>query len=153
MHGHFRVQAPDAPAGSAKSDAQLRIFGRNHVCPKAAHLLESVDTHQRIASAALGLSYRGIPLDVAKHIVNRSRRITLPTPATDNCYIAVRLKKGHRFLDPAGNNFAITIDKLDIEETGLQLTDALKTFVSRTCGSKGNSSVEFDDVTTCTSRL
>jgi hypothetical protein len=70
VHSHFSVQAPDAPAGSAKSNAQLRIFGRNNIRPKAAHLLECVGTHQRVAATAFGLSDRGIPLNVAKLIIN-----------------------------------------------------------------------------------
>ena len=85
---------------------------------KRTHLFESVDTHQRITSAALGLSDRGIPLDVAEHIVNRSCRIELPAPAIYNRYIAMSVKKGRRLLDPASDNFAITIDKLDIARSG-----------------------------------
>jgi hypothetical protein len=141
VHSHFSVQAPDAPPGSAKSDAQLRIFGGNQISSKGTHLLESVGTHQRITSAALGLSDRGIPLDVAEHVVNRSCRIELPTSATNNRYIAVSVKKGRRLVDPVSHNFAITIDKLDIGKTSRRLAGALKTRVSGARSAKGNSSI------------
>jgi hypothetical protein len=81
------------------------------------------------------------------------RRITLPAPAANDRYILVGVKKVRRFLDPAHDNFGVTINELDILETGLQPPDPLETLVSRTRSRKGKFSVEFDNVTACTARL
>src|SRR5688572_2092029 len=71
MERHFVLQTPNTPAGSTQTEAQFRFFTGNQVGPKTADLLESVDADQRNASAGLRLADRGIPFDVAKHVVDR----------------------------------------------------------------------------------
>jgi len=69
---HFGVQPPYAPSGGAQPHAQFRFFARAQIRPKAAHPLEGVNAHQRVAPAGMGLSHKAAALSIQPATISQS---------------------------------------------------------------------------------
>ena len=112
MEDHFRVDPPDAPAGSAQADAELRLLAGDQVVAIAFRLPKCLRAHQHIASTGACLTDSGVPFQVAEKVVHRALGVPLATPTTDRRNIGMRLEKGACLRQPASAYLAVAIDEL-----------------------------------------
>src|ERR1700683_808588 len=120
VQSHFRVEAPDPPAHHAQAKAKFRLFPRDQRSAVSARRFECFGPHERVAPGSLGLADRSVPLHVAKPVVDRPTWVKLPSSTAGNRDVLSFRKESPRCLKPAGYQDAVTVDKLDKADVGIQ---------------------------------
>ena len=133
MQGHLGAQAMDCPAGLAKTDAHLRLFAGYDVGVVTADLLEGGDADHRVAAAGVRLAHWRVPFDVAEAVIDRGVGMLLTAAAADDRPVEILFELLCGKLDPTGDDFAVTIDELNIGAIG----NARETGVPRAGGGEG----------------
>src|SRR3954470_8727894 len=107
------IDAPDFPAGSAKTNAQLGLFAGNQIFAVTAARHECGRTHQRIATAVRGFADGRVPFHVCPQMVDIPSRINFASPTANDGDIRMLPGKSDRRSYPAVGYLAVAVDELN----------------------------------------
>src|SRR5690348_12186421 len=81
---HLVVDPPDLPAAIAQPEAELRLLSRHELRLKSSEFGEGARPHERVSATARDFANWRVPLDLAQPIINRSIRVLLAPPSTND---------------------------------------------------------------------
>ena len=145
---HVLIDSPHRVPGHSQPRGELGILGGDQVGGVAPERAEGVDPNQDVPSESDIVEIaegRRDPFEVTEPVVDRGLRIPLPPPATDRCTVRVRIMMGHRGLEPARNEGAVSVDELNCAELGFVFARAGESGIACTRGREGGLEIELDD--------